>query len=242
MLTTKQQIERLNEQALIFNFDFDASEIKQKSIEWHRMRKGRITATGAYKIISEGRAKGSYSKERRTYMLDLAHDICANAPIKDINVHSMQWGVENEPKALKAYDPFGKMNLTEMPFIFSDCMRYGISPDILVNDNGLAEVKCPTSGWRYMERLFNSSFGMDIAAPEEKMYFIQKQFQLWVTKREWVDSIYYDPNMKKNNIVTKRVYPNDDIFLRFEVEMPKFIDELDDLLDTAGFSFDWVLK
>ena len=228
MLTTIELFEDLSDKTMA-KMGFDGGEVEQGSQEWHRMRAGRITASKVHDIIKKGRAKGSYSAARQTYMNELIAQVCTGLLPDEITAKQMQWGKDNEPKALDLYDPFEEKQITQIAFIYSDDMRCGVSPDALVGDNGGLEIKCPWTTSQYIDQLLGGD-----PKPE---YLTQMQFSLWLTKREFWDFANYDPRMKKANIKVVRHLPDLELFKVFDEEIPKFIEDMDKKLNSIGFEF-----
>lgn len=233
MLTTTEHFKRLSEQT-IYKFGFDGGEVEQGSQEWHRMRAGVITASRVHDIIKSGRKKGSYSEARARYMKELIAQVCTGLLPDEINAKQLHWGKDNEPKARELYDPWGDHQITEIAFIYSDDMRCGVSPDSLVDDNGALEIKCPWTTTQYIDQLLGGD-----PKPE---YLTQIQYSLWITKREYWDFANYDPRMKRHDIHIVRHEPDIDLHNRLDEEIPKFIEEMDQVLESIGFTFNDIYK
>ncbi len=228
MLTTKDLYKQLSELTMD-KFGFDGGEVEQGTPQWHRMRAGTITASKVHDIIKKGRAKGSYSAARQTYMNELIAQVCTGMLPEDITAKQMAWGHDNEPKALALYDPFEEKEVNQIAFIYGLKMRCGVSPDALVGDDGGLEIKCPWTTSQYIDQLLGGD-----PKPE---YLTQMQYSMWLTGREYWDFANYDPRMKKNNIKIVRHEPDLDLFKVFDEEIPKFIEEMDTKLNSIGFEF-----
>lgn len=233
MKTTLELFKDLSEKT-VNKFGFDGGEVEQGSQEWHRMRVAVITGSRVYDIIKPGRKKGSYSEAREKYMNELIAQVCTGLLPDEINAKALSWGKENEPKALDAYDPFGDFNIHQIAFIYSDDMRCGVSPDALVNDEGGLEIKCPFTTSQYINQLLGGD-----PKPE---YNAQYQFCMWIAKRDWWDFMNFDPRMRKNNHIIKRFKKDNEMFDAFEREIPIFISEMDEKLDSIGFKFEDIYK
>ncbi len=99
---------------------------------------------------------------------------------------AMQWGIEHEENALREYEFIYDTNVTRCGFIPHPKMEMaGASPDGLIGEDGLIEVKCPqsTTHLRF--------FMYDEIKPE---YHAQLQFQMACTGRKWCDFMSYNPN------------------------------------------------
>lgn len=228
MLSTVELFKNLSELTLD-KFGFDGGEVEQGTPEWHRMRAGVITASRVHDIIKKGRAKGSYSAARQTYMNELIAQVCTGLLPEQLTAKQVAWGHENEPKALALYDPFEDKQINQIAFIYGLDMRCGVSPDALVNDNGGLEIKCPWTTSQYIDQLLGGE-----PKPE---YLTQMQYSMWLTGREYWDFANYDPRMKKGNIHIVKHEPDLELFKVFNEEIPKFIKDMDDKLASIGFKF-----
>ena len=94
----------------------------------------------------------------------------------------------------------------------------GASPDGLVGDDGLVEIKCPNTA-THIETLLNQ------AVPAK--YITQMQFQMACTGRKWCDFVSFDPRMpEKTRLFIKRVERDNGFIAEMEKEIIKFLSEL----------------
>jgi len=94
----------------------------------------------------------------------------------------------------------------------------GASPDALVNDDGLVEIKCPESKGM-IETLLSQK------VPSK--YFAQIQFQLACTGRQWADYCVFDPRMpEKAQLFVARIDRDDRYIAKIEAEIVKFLAEV----------------
>ena len=66
------------------------------------------------------------------------------------------------------------------------------------------------------------------------------QFVMWVTGREWIDFCSYDPRMKgdtESRLHVIRIEKCSETMENFDIEIPKFIEEMDQMLGKLGFEF-----
>src|SRR5690606_41887739 len=66
----------------------------------------------------------------------------------------------------------------------------GCSPDGLIGDDGLVEIKCAASMQKHLEALRSGAHAVE--------YRWQLQHQLMVTGRQWVDAVSYDPRFPEH--------------------------------------------
>jgi predicted phage-related endonuclease len=94
----------------------------------------------------------------------------------------------------------------------------GCSPDGLVGDDGLVEIKCPNTA-THLETLLGQT------VPGK--YETQIQFQMACTGRQWCDFISYDPRMPEQmRMFVRRVYRDDQRIAELETEVVAFLKEI----------------
>jgi len=155
----------------------------QQSEEWERWR-NRPTASEFGSFITP--AKGDYSAQATAY--------AAKIVAKQLGVYVepppsywMEWGIEMEPNAKTAYTATTGREIQEVGFVIPDHTdSYGGSPDGLVGDDGLVEIKCPAP-----ETLisYHATGEMPVA------YRPQVQGLLLITGREWCDFFAFHPEL-----------------------------------------------
>jgi len=172
--------------------------IEQGSDEWLQLRLGVATASNFDKIITAG---GKQSTTLEKYALQLATDTMLTAPESSYKNEAMIRGTELEPFAREAYQE-ETFNIVEQITMFkSDCGNFGYSPDGLVGDDGLIEIKCPkaTTHFQYI---------IDNKAPSD--YWQQLQGGLWLSGRKWIDFVSYHPDFKTKQLFIIRVGRDED--------------------------------
>ena len=139
----------------------------------------------------------------------------------------MEWGVKTEPMARMAYevssdtlvDRTGFWKHPSIPFV-------GCSPDGLCGDMGLVEIKCPMS---------TTHIDYLLAKQVPPEYYKQVQGQIWVMQREWCDFISFDPRMPdKKRLFVIRAYRDEEFIKQMEVEVKKFLEEVEQLIIKLG--------
>ena len=158
----------------------------QRSEEWFLERLGHATASKFADALSKGK-NGEESASRRNYKLQLVTERLTGQPSEGYSNAAMEWGTEQEPYARAAYEAYSGTIVDECGFIrHSGGLKAGASPDGLVGDNGIIEIKCPNSA-THVETLVSR------AMPSK--YISQVQGQLWITNRDWCDFVSFDPRM-----------------------------------------------
>jgi putative phage-type endonuclease len=158
---------------------------EQGSTEWLAMRLGKVTASRVKDVLTKGRGTAP-SKTAETYMVELIAEVLTGQSKPFFENDAMRWGTETEPQARSMYEVNnGFVTVKEVAFVeFSD--QVGISPDGLVGDKGLLEIKCPTTTTQ-IKRALSDDYSSD--------YKAQIQMQLWVTQRDWCDFVSFDPRL-----------------------------------------------
>lgn len=190
--------------------------IEQGSEEWHSMRLGKITASRMSDVMSKGRGNAP-SKTSETYMIELISEIITGSAKPFFENDAMRWGTETEDQARAMYELNSGNEVKEVAFIeYSEYI--GVSPDGLIGDDGLLEVKCPTSTTQ-IKRALSGSYSSD--------YKAQIQMQLWVSGREWCDFLSFDPRIDCDaSYLLERVYRDEDYIADMEVKTISFVENM----------------
>ena len=158
--------------------------IAQGTAEWFALRAGKFTGSRFADLMA--RTKSGTSASRANLIATLAVERLAGMCVETYSNAAMQRGTELEPEARAAYEAHIGGLVQEVAWIPHPDLDYvGISPDALVGDDGLAEFKCPSSMAKHLDALRSGSHAVE--------YRWQLIGQLWVTGRQWVDAVSYDP-------------------------------------------------
>lgn len=193
--------------------------IEQGTDEWFAARIGKVTASRVADVIAK--TKTGYSSSRDNYMAQLICERLTNQKGESFTNAAMQHGTETEPLARAAYEALKDVLVDEVGFIpHPKILMAGASPDGLIGDNGLLEIKCPNTA-THIDTLLSET------VPGK--YNTQMQFQMACTDREWCDFVSFDNRLPTElQLFVKRV-PRDNVFIRLiEGEIVQFIAELDD--------------
>jgi putative phage-type endonuclease len=198
----------------------EATKIEQGSLEWKMLRAGKVTASRVADVLSK--IKSGESAGRKNYKMDLVAERLTNQPSESFTNSAMQWGTEQEPFARIAYET--KMNLfvEQIPFMDHPKIEwFGCSPDGLVAEDGLIEIKCPNTT-THLEYI-------DGGKPPAK-YIPQMQTQMACTGRKWCDFVSFDPRLPENlQLFVVRLDRDDGYIKEMEVEVQKFLQEVNEL-------------
>jgi putative phage-type endonuclease len=156
--------------------------IEQGSPEWFAQRLGKLTASRM--------ADASMKKEtagRRNYLAQLVAERLTGEAGESFSNAAMQWGTDNEPLARAEYEILRGIDVEQIAFVDHPAIEWcGASPDGLVEDRGLVEIKCPNTA-THIDYMLGQK-------PPAK-YVPQMLLQLACTGRDWCDFVSYDPRL-----------------------------------------------
>jgi len=192
--------------------------MEQRTPEWHAIRLGRVTASRVADIVAK--TKTGYSTSRMNYMAQLICERLTGVQGESFSSSAMQWGTDTEPMARAAYEGAVGSLVIETGFVPHNAIPMaGASPDGLIGDDGLVEIKCPITA-THIETLLGQSV--------PGRYNTQMQWQMACTGRKWCDFVSYDPRMPEGmQIFIKRVDRDNVAIAELEREVVNFINELD---------------
>ena len=193
--------------------------VEQGTDAWKMLRCGKVTASRVADIIA--RTKSGYSASRDNYMAQLICERLTGTVAESFTNAAMQHGTETEPYARLAYEVNQNVLVDQIAFVPHPTIEMsGASPDGLVGDDGLLEIKAPNTA-THIDTLLSES------VPTK--YFTQMQFQMACTGREWCDFVSFDNRLPEElQLFVKRV-PRDETYIKLmEAEIVQFIAELDE--------------
>lgn len=197
-------------------------EVIQGSPEWHAIRLGKVTASRVADVIAK--TKNGPAASRKNYMAELVIERLTGHVADGYTSAAMQWGTDTEPQARLAYELHRNTDVVQVGFIHHPHIAdSGASPDGLVGDDGLVEIKCPQSA-THMETL-------DSGIVPAK-YITQMQWQMACTGRGWCDFVSFDPRFPAPmQFFVKRVERDDEIIRMLEDEVEQFLTELREIVE-----------
>lgn len=186
--------------------------------EWKAARRGRVTASRVADVIAK--TKTGWGASRANYMAELLIERLTGVTAESYTNAAMQWGTETEPQARNAYAFMRDADVTEVGFVVHPKIEQsGASPDGLIGDDGLLEIKCPTSA-THVETLLGGT------VPGK--YVTQIQWQLACTGRDWCDFVSFDPRLPEEmQLFVARIERDDKLIASLEKDVTDFLAELD---------------
>jgi putative phage-type endonuclease len=198
----------------------------QRSPEWYAARLGKVTASRVADVVATVKS-GGYGAARANYMAQLIAERLTGDRQPEFVSYAMQNGIDTEAEALSAYEFRTDAEVYAVAFIDHPTIPMsGASPDGLVGDDGLVEIKCP-----------NTSTHIDtlLSGKVPAKYIDQMLWQMACTDRQWCDFASFDPRMPESmRLFVKRV-PRDDKRIEYlEKEVGTFLADIE--AKVAGLS------
>lgn len=196
--------------------------MQQGSAEWLQERTGKVTASRVKDVLAvtrsgEGAARGKYKMELLTEL------ITGNAAEHYVSP-AMDFGTEYEPVALAAYEMAKEVSVERIGYVrHPSILRCGASPDGLVGDDGLVEIKVPNT---------STHLGYYLAEVVPSDYKPQMLFQMACTGRKWCDFVSYDPRLPEDfGLFIVRFHRDELAIAKMEAAVTEFIAELEAMAD-----------
>lgn len=153
----------------------------QGTTEWLAERAGKVTASALSNVMMAKTAAGY-----QNYMAQLICERLTGEPVETFKSAAMEHGTETEPQARAFYEMETGLDVVECGFIPHPTLaNSGASPDGLVGEDGLVEIKCPQPA-KHIKNLMGGTI--------DKAYALQMQWQMECTGREWCDFVSFNPS------------------------------------------------
>jgi hypothetical protein len=195
-------------------------DIEQGSGAWYLARAGIPTSSEFAKIMAKpGPRGGTSSREqigRKKLLWRLAGEIITGEPEATYSNFDMERGKENEAEARDLYAFLREAEPVQVGFIKNG--NCGASPDALIGDDGLLEIK-DAKGSVQVERLIDGTL------PSE--YRAQVQGQLMVSERSWVDFMSHSRGLPP---LIVRVERDEAYIAELREAVDRFVAELEQLV------------
>lgn len=187
--------------------------VVQGSEEWRHLRMGVPTASEFHRILTPG---GKPSKSAEPYMCELLGELLMGRPLEKPTYPWMQRGNDLEEEAANWYELQRDIGAKLVGFCTTDDGLIGASPDRLVGEDGLLEIKCPSPDAHVRYLLFPDK-GVD------EVYKVQVLGQLYVTERTWCDVVSYHPELPS---VIVRVERDEEYIAKLDAALHAFCEQL----------------
>lgn len=177
--------------------------LEQNTEEWFIHRAGKITGSVFHTLIGNG-------ETRNSLIYKLAFEQINKRPMEEERYENehMKRGHELEPLARDMYRIKTNQEVKEVGFVLGDDEVYtGCSPDGLVGEDGLIEIKAP---------IISTMIKQIVEDKIKKEYYTQIQYNLFISKRKWADYVMYNEQLPlyikrievDNKFVEETIIPN----------------------------------
>lgn len=188
-------------------------DMEQGSEAWFSARAGKPTASEFATVMAQGKG-GSASVTRETYLNKLAGEICTGEPMENYVSADMLRGKEQEDAARDRYALLHDAEPVRVGFLEETDVRAGASPDALLGDDGLLELKS-AAPHVLIHKLKRGKFPAEHVA--------QCQGGLWVSGRDWIDIAIFHPKLP---LFVQRAYRDEPYIANLAGEVARFNEEL----------------
>lgn len=204
---------------------------EQRTDSWFQDRLGKVTASKVADVMAK--TQKGYGATRANYMAQLICERLTGTREEGYCNAAMQRGTDLEPQARAMYEFHTGNAVVETGFVphptIANC---GASPDGIVGDDGLVEIKVPNTA-THIATLRGG--GID------DRYVKQMHLQMLCTGRKWCDFVSFDDRLPEPmQLHIERVPLDADLAAEMEAEIAKFLAELD--ATVADLSERYLLK
>lgn len=192
--------------------------MKQGTPEWFAERLGKVTASRVSDVLAK--IKSGEAAARSNYRAELVAQRLTGYMEEGFTNAAMQHGNEYEKFARAQYEIKKDVMVDEIGFVSHPVIEWaGASPDGLIGDDGLIEIKCPNTA-THIDYL--------LAGKAPSKYIPQMVWQLACTGRKWCDFVSFDPRMPEEmQLLIVRFDRNDEQIAETEAEVRKFLTEVE---------------
>ena len=191
--------------------------VSQGSQQWLMQRLGIPTASKFGDVMAMGKKNNKPLRSRIKYMYQLVSERITGETRPHIDTPAMARGRDLEPTVIALYESRMDSQVESSGFVRSE-HGYGCSPDGLVGNMGLVEVKTSDSHI-FLEDIMESP----TSVPER--FYWQIVGQCMIMGRAWCDMAQYCHPLSSLRII--RVFPNKSDFDDLTEQLNSFMEEVD---------------
>lgn len=193
-------------------------DVEQGSEEWRLARLGKVGASMV--ADATARTKTGWGASRANLAARLVAERLTGNHTQTYTNDAMRWGTEKEPEARAFYEFVCGVKVERVGLVLHPTIDHGVaSPDGLIGDDGLIEIKCPNTA-THIETLMSGQF--------DPRYLKQMQWQMACTGRQWCDWVSFDPRMPgEMQLFVQRVNRHDGIIAELESQVSEFLAEVE---------------
>jgi putative phage-type endonuclease len=192
--------------------------MEQGSAEWLQARCGSLGASQINEALAT--TKSGWGASRENLKNRIIAERLTGIPAETFKNSAMEWGSAQEDNARKAYEAHTGVFVDEMGIAYHPALKHThASPDGLVGDDGLIEIKCPNTT-THIETLKAKK------APSK--YVNQMMWQMRCTDRQWCDFVSFDPRLPSHlQLFIVRVERDEAIIADLEAKVAEFLTEVE---------------
>lgn len=202
--------------------------IKQGTEEWDKMRIGRFTSSEMYRLITPPKTKedkeaGKLSETALTYVNEKVAETLTGMAKQNSYAYPLVYGKETEAQAIEVFCERTEFIWDEIGFVsFGD--HAGGSPDGIINETDILEVKCPYAIDTQVDYLqLTDQWDLMRLKPA---YYWQCMSNLLFTGKERAHFVSFDPRYpEKQKIVHIIIKPIADDFQKITDKIAKAVEE-----------------
>jgi putative phage-type endonuclease len=199
----------------------------QGTADWFDARCGHLTASRMKDVLARLK-NGDPAKARRDYMIELIAERMTGDTMRHYVNAAMQHGIDTEPYALEAFKAQTGLDVVQCGFLTHGEIEYfGASPDGLIGDDWLLEIKCPTT-------TTHVQWMLDGVVPDEHKPQMLAQMACTGRAKAWFVS--YDPRIKAetHRLFIKQFTPERSDIKAIEDEAVNFLAEVDVMFELVN--------
>jgi putative phage-type endonuclease len=189
--------------------------IEQGTQEWFDLKAGKFGSSDASTLATNGKGLETLCYKK------VAEILIGNKSDGFTNEH-MQRGIELEPMARSAYEIEKGILVDQVGYIELG-NHVGGSPDGLVGDDGLIEIKCPSDP-HFIRMIYQGKI--------DSSYMWQMQHLMYVSDRSWCDFVVFSESLNKINI--QRVERDEASIKKLEAGLKAGVKRIEDILKKVG--------
>lgn len=193
----------------------------QGTAEWMAEKCGNVGASRVADVMAK--IKTGEAAARRNYRAEIVCELLTGKVQESYCSPDMQRGTDLEPLARAAYEISRNVMVEQSGFILHPTVsRSGASPDGLVGEDGLCEIKCPKAATHI-------DYILDGVVPSQ--YQPQMLWQMACTRRKWCDFVSYHPELPEElQLFVVRFLRDDKRIAELEDAVTQFNKEVDETL------------
>jgi putative phage-type endonuclease len=198
------------------------ADVEQGSPEWFAIRRGKVTASKIIDVMAKGKGSAE-SAGIRNYRAQLVVERITDTVEESYCNAAMQRGTELEPMARECYEFLKSVSVEQVAFVDHPSIALsGASPDGCISDDGLLEIKCPTTA-THIEYL--------LGGKPPAQYIPQMQWQLACTGRKYCDFASYDPRLSEDlQLFVVRLHRDDALIASMEAAVIAFQESVEQMI------------